>query len=80
MATIVTLNGVKAALSTDGSGWRSENPEVQKALNEILEMVRDDISGADPDPELTIAQAAVDQLGAVIVVHDEPEFDPKAIY
>jgi len=55
--------------------WSSKDKRLEKMLNARLDP--DGPSGADPYPDLTAAQEAVDSLGGEIVKYDKPPDYPE---
>ena len=77
MAVTIQLPwGVTAVI--DGYQWRARDLHVAKMLNALLDP--DGPSGADPDPDRTAAQAAIDKLGGKIIQADDPPFEDGTVY
>lgn len=70
-ATIRLANGVSAV--ADGYAWRCADPVMTKLLNTLLDPYGP--SGADPNPDYTLAQRAVGWLGGEITAFDATEND-----
>lgn len=76
MSATVEIGGFKATI-TDGQ-WTSDNPALAQILTALLPTWGP--SGADPNPDLHIAQNAVKQLGGTVLEYDETEFEEGVVY
>lgn len=61
-----------------GYKWSGDNNVLVSLLNAMLDPAGP--SGADPNPDLTAAQAAIDALGGEITRADETEYVEGRIY
>ncbi len=62
----------------EGYEWTGDNDALVDLLNAMLDSAGP--SGADPNPDLTAAQNAIDRLGGEIVHADEVEYVEGRIY
>jgi hypothetical protein len=75
--TIRLLDDIEATI--EDYEWRSSDARIASSLRQFLPLYGP--SGADPDPDRTVAEAAIATLGGEIIQADEPpELDPEAIY
>lgn len=74
---VIDIYGNRATLR--GRDWECAEPLAKRLLDIDLEYFTT-ISGADPWPERTIAQGAVDRYGARIVLEVPPVLVPDAVY
>ena len=58
--------------------WEADNETLAKYLNVLLDP--NGPSGSDPNPDLTAARVAVNEIGAKIVDYDDLEAVPGRIY
>lgn len=56
--------------------WTVDPPILTKVLDATME----EVTGYDPDPDLTAALRAADLLGGRVIHHEPPPYDPDAIY
>lgn len=74
----IRLKGAGEATFKNGK-WACEVESVEQLLNTIVKTA--DYSAADPFPELTIAQLAIDDLGGVVLEQTrEDDFDEERKY
>lgn len=76
MSATIQVNGTKATI-TDYQ-WTSSDEDLMKTLNALLDPRGP--SGADPNPDLTAAQAAIDRLGGELIRFDEIDTPPGTIH
>lgn len=69
----IEIGGIEATI--ENYEWTSKNKKLESLLNTMLDPLGP--SGADPYPDLTAAQAAVDRLGGRVVEYDKPTDYPK---
>lgn len=62
----------------DGYRWQSSHQPTADMLNGHLH--QHGPSGADPDPDSTMARRMAERYGGVVEHVDETPFDPDAIY
>lgn len=79
------LYGIELVLEAGVWGVSPDSPSLPFAQDvvEMLQLITDpnNLSGADPDPDLAHANHAQAIIPALTIVsHDSPEFDPQAIY
>jgi hypothetical protein len=75
MAVTVKIDSQTATIND--YEWTGDESLVE-TLNVFLEP--DGPEGSDPNPDWTVAQAAIDELGGEIVSFDILEFDPDIVY
>lgn len=78
MAATIDLGLGLSKATIDGYEWTSDDKIFEDLLNTMLDPYGP--SGADPNPDLTAAQAAVKQIGGKIISFDEVENVPGRIY
>jgi len=76
MAATVKIGGSEATI-TDGT-WSSDNEILLDTLNLMLEPLGP--SGADPNPDLHTAQAAIARIGGELVKFDKTAFVEGRVY
>lgn len=75
---MVTVNIGGDIATIDGYEWQSTNEALQDLLNGMLDPLGP--SGADPNPDLTAAQAAIAALGGKVTQADKTEYVEGRIY
>lgn len=76
MAATVEIGGSRAAIM-DGV-WSSDNKVLLDTLNLLLDPLGP--SGADPNPDLHTAQAAVARLGGELIDYDKTAYVEGRVY
>jgi hypothetical protein len=78
MITIVNTNGDQYTFNDEAYLWVSEtDPDTAALLTDMLNPAGP--SGADPDPEFTIAQEALTFLGGgEVVSYERPTYEDEA--
>lgn len=76
MSATIQIGPFEATI--DGWEWTCEDDTLQRLLNTMLDPYGP--SGADPNPDLTAAQEAVERLGGKIIRYDPTEYDPGVVY
>ena len=61
----VTIRTIQDMATIDGYEWTGDNAQLVDLLNSMLAPYGP--SGADPNPDMTAAQAAIDSIGGEIV-------------
>ena len=74
----VTVEIFHTTATIHGYRWTCADPTFEALLNSMLHPLGP--SGADPDPDRTAAQAAIDEWGGQIISADELPYDPNVIY
>lgn len=75
----VTVNFLNQEYTLTDGKWEGPNSQHTAFLQVLTDP--NAVSGADPSPDLAMAQAVQKILpGLEIVRYDTPEFDPQAIY
>lgn len=74
MSAAIKIHGVEATVNE--RVWSSDIPQFTQLLNGM----RKPLSGADPNPDLTLAEEAVRRLGGRVVRFDESEYVDGRIY
>lgn len=77
MAAMIELPGGHVA-TVAGGEWLCDDPLLLPLLNHLKPL--DGPSGADPNPDLTLARAAVKRLGGHVVSFDPTEHVPGRVY
>lgn len=75
MAATVEIDDQTATI--EENEWIGDEP-LASLLNAFLDPAG--LSGADPNPDWTIADEAIKQFGGKILRFDQLEFDPQAVY
>lgn len=76
MSATIKIRDVEATISE--YVWSCGNKTLEAVLNGLLSPLGP--SGADPDPDLHAAQAAVEALGGEVVSSDEVDFVKGTVY
>lgn len=76
MAATIEINGIEAMI--EEYHWTSKDATLAGILNTLLDPLGP--SGADPNPDLHAAQAAVAELGGEVVSYDETEYEEGRVY
>jgi len=66
----VTIQVLKERATIDGYRWTGADPSLVELLNAMLDQYGP--SGADPNPDLTAAKVAAEELGGEIIDAGEP--------
>ena len=80
MSAVVQIDGYSEQATCNDYCWRSENSELETKLTELTIDHEFGPSGADPNPDLTCAQKAVDLLGGRIVSYKASQYIPGRVY
>lgn len=73
---IIAIGGIPAVI--EDYVWRCEDAALLSLLNTTIPA--DGPSGADPNPSLTVAQAAVAAFGGRILQADDADYEEGAVY
>jgi len=76
MSAIIEVNGIRATIN--GYQWTSSNKDLEQTLNLMLDPYGP--SGADPNPDATAAQAAIDKLGGKLIRFDKDTSRPGTVH
>lgn len=76
MSAVIRIN--KSHARIDGYNWISADKGLERLLNSMLDPIGP--SGADPNPDLHAAQAAIKELGGELIEFDEMEYVKGRIY
>ena len=76
MAVVIKHYGIKAKV--EGGQWLCQDKSLLALLSVVTKSFS--ISGADPNPDLLIAQEVIRRLGGTIVKADETEYNPDVVY
>lgn len=74
MSVVIKTLGTTATLSDEG--WTSDDTEVERILNEKTELI--EITTANPNPPLAIAQAIVADFGGEVLRYNKAIADPES--
>lgn len=73
---IVSFSGITAVI--EDHVWRCEDSSLLRLLETTISP--DGPSGADPNPDLTVAQAAVSAYNGEIIYADDADYEEGMVY